>query len=1099
MEGSKTHSYTLSLASGQYVRVAVDQRGIDVVVALLAPDGAKLNEIDSPNGETGPELVSVIAEKAGLYRLDISSFDKNAPRGRYEVKIEELREATPKDRSRIAAEKNFAEAVQLHLADGREASVRKALEKYKSTLEVWRELKERRVEALTLLQTGLAHASFEEHQQSVEYFIQALDPVRVLGNRAQEANLLRQIGLGYKQLREREKAIDFHERSLTLWRETGDRANEALQLCDTGHVYFWFGNPRKALEYFNLALPLARSLSYRVVEAATLMNTGLAHWALGEYEKALDNYQKALPLYRASGDRRSQAETLTNIGLAYSSLDELQKALEFYNRALDLWRAIGHRRGEARTLLDMGKIHRETNQTERAMELFDQILKWGDKVDAGWRVDALAEIGWIHLDRSDNRQAIEHFTQVLAITDSNKEPMTRLKALYGMGHAYASLGENEKAMDCFDQMLSIRELTSRPYEPSARFYMAKIHHRLGQRQKAMEQYNLALDLWRERKNKVGEANALISMAQLEREQGNLKEARERAEAALRIDEEVRLARLSEQSRASFYSSAVTNHYEFYLDLLIELHKAAPSAGYDRAALEVSERTRERALLDLLAEDRDQIRQGVETGLIERERDLRRRLLAKAAQQERSDDQRQALALGREIENLLAQHRDLEIEIKAKSPRYAALTRPQSLTHSEIQKLLDQDSLLLEYFLGSERSFVWAVTATSLSFHELPGRAEIEKLARRFYASVTARNKRAPDETAATERARIAQSRVEFRELAQELSRLLLGPVAGQLGLRRLLIVADGALHYIPFAALPSPSVSGQRSFAHERTKDKDRPLIADHEIVSLPSISTLSILRREAQSRPSASKTMAVIADPVFTPDDTRLLAKKTVEPKDDAAARSYEKFLQESLRDTGLTDGESRLPRLINTRREAMVILALAEARSRKRALDFDASRATASNPELGQYRIIHFATHGLLNDLHPELSGLVLSLVDESGRPQDGFLRLIDVYNLSLPVEMVVLSACRTGLGKEIRGEGLKGLTRGFMYAGASRVTASLWKVDDRATAELMKRFYEAMLLERMSPAAALRAAQIAMWKQAVWQDAYYWAAFVLYGEWK
>ena len=168
--------------------------------------------------------------------------------------------------------------------------------------------------------------------------------------------------------------------------------------------------------------------------------------------------------------------------------------------------------------------------------------------------------------------------------------------------------------------------------------------------------------------------------------------------------------------------------------------------------------------------------------------------------------------------------------------------------------------------------------------------------------------------------------------------------------------------------------------------------------------------------------------------------------------------------------------------------------------ALDFEASRTTALRPELGEYRIVHFATHGLLNNIHPELSGLVLSLVNKEGHQQDGFLRLQDVYNLKLPAELVTLSACQTGLGKEIKGEGLIGLTRGFMYAGAPRVLATLWKVDDRATSELMKQFYQGMLgPDRLSPAGALREAQLSLWKQKQWRAPYYWAAFVLQGEWK
>lgn len=152
-----------------------------------------------------------------------------------------------------------------------------------------------------------------------------------------------------------------------------------------------------------------------------------------------------------------------------------------------------------------------------------------------------------------------------------------------------------------------------------------------------------------------------------------------------------------------------------------------------------------------------------------------------------------------------------------------------------------------------------------------------------------------------------------------------------------------------------------------------------------------------------------------------------------------------------------------------------------------------------MSRYRVLHFATHGLLNSQHPELSGIVLSLVDERGRPQDGFLRLHEIYNLKLGADLVVLSACQTALGKEIKGEGLVGLTRGFMYAGAPRVVSSLWNVDDRATAELMKRFYEAMFIQGMPPAAALRAAQTSLRREKGWAAPYYWAGFTLQGEWR
>jgi CHAT domain-containing protein len=267
---------------------------------------------------------------------------------------------------------------------------------------------------------------------------------------------------------------------------------------------------------------------------------------------------------------------------------------------------------------------------------------------------------------------------------------------------------------------------------------------------------------------------------------------------------------------------------------------------------------------------------------------------------------------------------------------------------------------------------------------------------------------------------------------------------------------------------------------------------------------------------------VAILADPVFDKDDERVngrvharpspqhgraVSLSTTQPAADDREGTYAWRLQlaRSRRDVASEDGKSRtdrelhFSRVVYTRREAMAILAVSPPGEGMAALDFDASRSTALDPRLAQFRMVHFATHGLLDSERPELSGLVLSLVDERGNQQNGFLNLQDIYNLNLPADMVVLSACETGLGKDIKGEGLIGLTRGFMYAGASRVVSSLWKVNDEATAELMQRFYRAIEQDGMRPAAALQKAQIELWKEKHWSDPHFWAAFELQGEWK
>ena len=406
---------------------------------------------------------------------------------------------------------------------------------------------------------------------------------------------------------------------------------------------------------------------------------------------------------------------------------------------------------------------------------------------------------------------------------------------------------------------------------------------------------------------------------------------------------------------------------------------------------------------------------------------------------------------RRLEEALDQYRELLSEVRENNPGYAALTQPQPLSVAEIQgQLLDSKALLLEYELGTKRSFLWVVTPDSVQTFELPGRDRIEGTARRYYGLVTARNETPSGESLQARKQRIDHADAEAERLGRELYRLLLAPAKRLLKDRPLLIVADGALPYIPFTALPISS-SGA-------------PLATRHEVVSLPSASTLAVLRREVRNRSRASKALALFADPVFEATDERL----THQP---IGQRNRMRLMSATRGDWSPADARQAgaehpsFRRLPSSLKEARTISALLPPDQVFLATGFAASRSQATSPGLAQYRNVHFATHGVLDSRHPELSKLVFSLIDENGKPQDGFLRLNDIYNLRLGADLVVLSACQTALGKEIRGEGLIGLTRGFMYAGAARVVASLWSVEDRATADLMGSFYRAMLRQKLS----------------------------------
>ncbi|WP_254625655.1 CHAT domain-containing protein [Nostoc sp. TCL240-02] len=422
------------------------------------------------------------------------------------------------------------------------------------------------------------------------------------------------------------------------------------------------------------------------------------------------------------------------------------------------------------------------------------------------------------------------------------------------------------------------------------------------------------------------------------------------------------------------------------------------------------------------------------------------------------------ALEQETEVLLEQYKQVQVKIRATSPRYAALTQPQPLSLVQIQQqILDDKTLLLEYSLGEKRSYLWAVTNKSIISYELPKRADIEATVQKFRQEITT-------------------PYLKCSPSINVLSQQILAPVAQQLQKKRLMIVSDGALQYVPFSTLTTGS-----SINYE-------PLLLNHEIITLPSASTLAILRSEHKERKSAPKTLIVLADPIFNRDDERLRGKIQLSGSSVPESNVENLALTRSAKESDIN-----FERLRFTRQEAEQILSLVPISDRKQAFDFTASRTTASSENLSQYRIIHFATHGILNSKHPELSGVVLSLFDDKGMPQNGFLRLHDIFNLNLQAELVVLSACKTGLGEEVKGEGLVGLTRGFMYAGSPRVVVSLWSVDDQATSELMKVFYKNMLQKGLKPAAALRTAQIEIWRTQKYAAPYYWAAFTLQGEWK
>jgi CHAT domain-containing protein/tetratricopeptide (TPR) repeat protein len=555
--------------------------------------------------------------------------------------------------------------------------------------------------------------------------------------------------------------------------------------------------------------------------------------------------------------------------------------------------------------------------------------------------------------------------------------------------------------------------------------------------------------------------------------------------------------------------------------------SSPSAGvplsgkaldYAAEAFKVTEQSRARSLLDLLSETGASITEGIPAELLKRKQenlDRQQDIAEELTGVSLSTDQekKKPAELEAELEKLQTESDDLENQIRTASPRYASLTAGKPLTLAEVQqKVLDEQTVLLEYALGNEASYLWAISPGAVAIYKLAPRASVDKLATDVRAQLipTKLQRRIVGIDVAADSQRglgisatpFAEDAAAFVAASSALYKGVVEPAASIIGEKRLLIVADGAMNYVPFEALvKSPAGTDYASAPY---------LIKSNEIVYAPSASVIGAIRQQEGNR--AGRKMLIVADPVFNSKDTRSRTVTSSSTSDTRGLGIQSALNDVTGQDTSATPDSAKmqglpLVRLAGTRAEAEQISKLAKTSGAQADmwLDLDASEGNVETRDVSQYRMIHIATHGLLNAERPQFTGLVLSLV--GNKNEDGFLRTDEVFNLKLGSPLVMLSACETGLGKEKRGEGVMGLTRAFMYAGAPTVGVSLWSVADRSTADLMTDFYKRLLSSpagstgtsaATSPSSAMREAQLAMIAGKKYSAPFYWAPFVLVGDW-
>jgi CHAT domain-containing protein/tetratricopeptide (TPR) repeat protein len=880
---------------------------------------------------------------------------------------------------------------------------------------------------------------------------------------------------------------------------------------------------REALAFYLHALDVMKEEAFAPNTDSVLLRIALVEQNLEDFDKALEYLQELLRLDERTGDKIGEIAALDSIGSIETLLGRTSEARDILRRALSSAQSIGDKRLELETLNTLSQTADTTTYFQaslfyekQALELTRQIK---EKVDCGCEPSLLLGLGITYEALHEYDRSLSYLKEGLAKVKPNS---TIASAFFNhFGRDYFQLGNSTKALYYYKKALTISTATHyRSGEAAQRFNLASLYFQKGQNRSAEYHFVRSLRIYdelarlpdqgrvlgalgelytrtnripdaehsliealsriRHTGDRIGEAYLLEGLARLFEKRGNIEKALALSEEAIESVEAVRTSIVSQFTRASFLSG-VSSLYEYRVGLLMKIARERPGQGFEIKALECSEQGRARALLDELSLRNVDIREGVDPVLLKRERSLLELLTTMQAQQLRS--QTSNLSGSGAVPGMLAviaELRDVEDQIRARSPQYAALHFPAPLKADQIQRLIDDKTLLIEYSLGDDCSFLWVVSQTEVKAFELPKRTVVETTAQKL-----------SDFLKAPEGSFGVNNKLKLTALC--LGQMLLGPIEDALRGKRLLIVADGALQYIPFSAIELPNV----------VNSVYMPMITESEITMLPSASVISLLRPQSveQSKTQLAATL-VIADPVFRQEDERVKFENASRGSRDRITRQTVTKLTGRIStepiDDSLINRGIQLSRLPFTRQEAQSIRSLAGDANVKTLLDFDASRRILDDLDLSQYSILHFATHGIANAAHPDLSGLVLSLFDPTGEPQPGFLSLADIYNLNLNARLVVLSACQTGIGRDFRGEGIVGLTRGFMYAGASSVLVSLWGVNDVGTAELMKRFYEFLFLKGERPPAALRDAQLSMWREARWQSPHYWSAFTLQGDW-
>lgn len=1066
-------AYSLEARGGENYLIELHQRGLDFAITVTSPDGQQ-RAYNSPLKRDEREMVLLENSQAGTYRIVVDSTEPTDAHGRYELMVTRIEPGTGS--KTLEALRLMSDAASLY-ATGARANALQALKHYESAATLWRSLGRRPEEAQALYSIAmLEYWVVYNWARSENLSREAAAIYAELGDRHHHAETIYLQGVAKIEAAnelERSAAQGEFEKALRLLQSAEDmhqKLGNAFELArmrnDIGLTYFYKGDWERARSEWGRAAEEFAGLSEWREEGNARQNQAVIDGLQGNNARAIETLQVILDSLPGGRDSQFEAVVLDNLAENQRLFGQFDAALGTYSSALAVHRRIGDPIGEVNSLRGIGNTYYSFGELALASDYLNQALPLAQSANDGRSEEAiLSRLGDIAYRRADYTEALPLHEAALAMASADPD---RAKRQLRVSKDLAVLNRHAEAQALAHEAEDLaRSSSSLAVLADALVQIGNGHVALGAPAKSSAYFKEAAATYELLGLRAGQAEAAHGLANGARALGKLDDAVRYGEASLDFIDSLR-AQVAVPELRAVYSAASRSYYETQIDLLMASHAQSPadSSTHLEAALAVSERSRARMVIDLLTEATAGLRGRADSDLLDSARGLYEELAAKRQQRDRLldrglKDEESARRLEGLLEAMTGVEKDLhlvEAKLRRTSTAYPHLSPAETLSASQLQAELGSDTVLLQYVLGAKRSHVFAVTAQTLTAAEIPNRQTLQQAVELVVDAV---QRPRPDRPAA----RLLSARLA------DISNAVLAPVATHLaGKKRLLLALDGALQYIPFAVLRS-EIDGV-----------SKPLVETHEIVVVPSLSAVAALRSGRDL--NRGKSVAIFADPVLQASDPRLgrFQSESAPPATAPLTRSAAAAL-------------SRLP---YSALEAEAIADLVPANARHVAYGFQANRDTLISLDLTDYRYVHFATHGLIDARYPALSAIVLSRFDERGNRRNGMLRLYDIFDFELNADLVVLSACNTALGKEIPGEGLVGLAQGFMYAGARSLLVSLWQVSDRATAELMSRFYEGLLNQELAPPEALRAAQMSLAAERRWQHPYYWGAFVVLGDW-